>query len=103
MTFDVAWPDYRVAIEVNGGQWSKGDMGHNSGTGVERDARKSNDALLLGWDLLVFVTDHIEKQMNSYVLPTIRQALLLRGAKIHNYDRLVKDLFEGAETLDEKS
>lgn len=99
MEFDIAWPEYKVAIEVNGGQWASGKMGHNSGSGVERDARKQNWAILKGWLLLWLVTDHIEKQMRSYAIPTIREALLLRGAPLIDYQEKVTQLFDQAEEL----
>lgn len=86
MEFDFAWPEYKVAIEINGGQWSRGKMGHNSGSGVERDARKANYAALRGWVLLVFVTDHIEKRLDTYTMPTIRRVLQQQGAPLREYD-----------------
>lgn len=93
MTFDFAWPEYKVAVEVNGGQWSGGKMGHNSGTGVERDARKNNYAVLKGWLLIVLVTDHIDKRLGQYALPIIRETLLKRGADVKDFDKLLGVLF----------
>lgn len=49
---DFAWPDRKVACEVNGGIWVK--SGHSSGKGIERDYEKANLAVLNGWRLLQF-------------------------------------------------
>lgn len=93
MQFDLAWPEFKVAVEINGGQWSDAKMGHNSGKGVERDARKINDAQLLGWILIILVTDHIDKQMLQYAVPTVRRALALRGAPLIDYDKELQNDF----------
>lgn len=42
----------KIAIEVNGGIWKKGDSGHSSGTGIKRDMDKSNLAQSLGWKII---------------------------------------------------
>lgn len=46
--FDFAWPDIKLAVEVNGGIWLK-KGGHNTGRGIERDLQKSGAAMKLGW------------------------------------------------------
>ena len=48
--FDVAWPEHRVAIEVQGGIWIRG--GHSRGAGQRRDWEKFNEAAVLGWAVL---------------------------------------------------
>lgn len=48
--FDFAWPERRIAVEVEGGTWSGGR--HSSGVGFERDCVKYNEAALLGWTVL---------------------------------------------------
>ncbi len=44
--------ELKIAIEVQGGIWMKGNSGHSSGTGIKRDMDKSNLAQSLGWFLL---------------------------------------------------
>ena len=44
--FDVAWPDQRVAIEIEGGAFIGGR--HTRGIGYEKDLEKYAAALLLG-------------------------------------------------------
>jgi len=48
--FDFAWPDHKVAVEVQGGIWSGGK--HARGSGLVKDYEKANAAALLGWRLL---------------------------------------------------
>lgn len=48
--FDFAWPDLRVALEVEGGVWVGGR--HTSGSGFMKDMEKYNAAALLGWRVL---------------------------------------------------
>ena len=52
--FDYAWPNWHVALEVDGGTWVAGR--HSRGAGYERDCEKLNTATLLGWRVLRFTT-----------------------------------------------
>lgn len=45
--FDWAWPDRRVALEVDGGVWTRGR--HTRGAGYIADMQKLNAAALEGW------------------------------------------------------
>lgn len=57
--------DFYVApdllVEVNGGAWSKGKMGHNSGTGLQRDAEKISLAAVQGFRMIVATTEQVKK------------------------------------------
>jgi hypothetical protein len=48
--FDYAWPDLRLALEVEGGVWSGGR--HVRGRGYEGDCVKYSEAALRGWRVL---------------------------------------------------
>ena len=48
--FDFAWPDSRVALECDGGVWTRG--AHGRGSGIVRDIEKGNAAVMLGWRVL---------------------------------------------------
>ena len=48
--FDYAWPDLKLALEVDGGGWINGR--HSRGSGIEKDAEKQNTAVALGWRVL---------------------------------------------------
>jgi len=56
--FDFAWPNIRLAAEIEGGTWSKGR--HVRGVGFENDCRKYNAAALMGWAVLRFTGGMIE-------------------------------------------
>jgi very-short-patch-repair endonuclease len=47
---DFAWPDQRIALEVEGGIWSGGR--HTRGKGYLADMEKYNEATLMGFKLL---------------------------------------------------
>ncbi len=48
--FDVAWPAHKVALEVEGGVWTRGR--HSRGAGMVGDMEKYNAAVLDGWRVL---------------------------------------------------
>jgi hypothetical protein len=48
--FDFAWPDFDVALEVDGGIWLSGR--HTRGAGYVKDMEKFNEAACLGWRIL---------------------------------------------------
>ena len=50
--FDFAWvdSDSKVALEVDGGVWTRG--AHGRGSGIVRDIEKGNAAVMLGWRVL---------------------------------------------------
>jgi hypothetical protein len=62
MEFDFCLPDLMVAIEVNGGQGRGNESGHSSWTGLERDARKQNAAVLKGWTLFWLPTSMVNAE-----------------------------------------
>ena len=45
--FDYAWPEQRVALEVDGGVWTGGR--HTRGAGFIKDMEKLNAATVAGW------------------------------------------------------
>ena len=51
--FDFAWPELKIAIELEGGVYSRGR--HTRGKGYEQDCEKYNQAVLHGWRVLRFV------------------------------------------------
>lgn len=48
--FDFAWPEYRVALEKEGGLFGGG--AHARPMGIGRDINKHNEAILRGWMVL---------------------------------------------------
>lgn len=53
--FDYAWPEHRLALEVEGGIWMSQHgkkSRHFTGAGAVKDMEKYNEAAALGWRLL---------------------------------------------------
>ena len=49
---DYAWPDYKLAVEIEGAVWCQGR--HTRGSGFVKDIEKYNALTLAGWSLLRF-------------------------------------------------
>lgn len=56
--FDLAWPERRLAVEVDGGIWTGGR--HTSGKGYTNDCEKVNTATVEGWRVLRVVPAQIK-------------------------------------------
>ena len=56
--FDIAWPEYMLAVEVEGATWANGR--HNRGSGFEADCLKYDNAMRLGWDIYRCTGDMIK-------------------------------------------
>lgn len=61
--FDYAWPDHKIAVEVEGGIWIGGR--HTSGSGFAKDMEKYNAATCLGWRLLRVQPKHLMTKETS--------------------------------------
>jgi very-short-patch-repair endonuclease len=57
--FDFAWPERKLAVEVEGGMWAKGGGRHQRGKGFEADCEKYNAAALAGWMVLRVTEKHV--------------------------------------------
>lgn len=57
--FDLAWPDKKLAIEVNGGT-KYGNSRHSYGDGIENDYEKLNAAQSMGWVVFSFTSNMIK-------------------------------------------
>jgi very-short-patch-repair endonuclease len=53
--FDFAWPEHRVAVEIEGGTWRNGR--HTRGAGYARDCEKYNLAVVNGWRVLRYTSN----------------------------------------------
>jgi very-short-patch-repair endonuclease len=56
--FDMAWPDRKLAVEIDGATWKGGR--HVTGRGHQSDAEKRNAAVLLGWRVLTYSTSMLD-------------------------------------------
>ena len=110
--FDRAWPEYRVAAELEGGSFGKRIVCHNCGSVVRTmtnrgtvgrevrsagwhghygrflsDREKYNSATVQGWMVLRFVNDDVISQP-VVMVEVIRQALENRGYSVSRVDYL---------------
>ena len=69
--FDFAWIAEKIAVECEGGTWSKKGR-HTSGQGFEDDCVKYNQATLLGWRVFRFTGAHIQ---SGYAMEVMARAL----------------------------
>ena len=67
---DFVWPAHMIALEVQGGTWSRG--AHTRGRGYERDCEKHNAARLLGWRVYTVTGDMVR---DGRALATVAEAL----------------------------
>ena len=58
--FDFAWPEHKLAVEIEGGAWTGGR--HTRGSGFVGDCDKYNAATILGWRVLRFTTSHLRDE-----------------------------------------
>ena len=79
--FDHANPEYKVAIEYEGGIWTGGR--HTRGTGYKNDCDKYNAAQVLGWRVLRYTTIHTLEQVLADIVEIDKQ--LLRRATKNEY------------------
>lgn len=69
---DFAFPPYELAIEIEGGVWTRGR--HTRPSGYLKDIEKYNALAIMNWRLLRFThTDIYDDPMN--MVETIQQAL----------------------------
>lgn len=57
--FDFAWPDLKLAMEVDGGTWVGG--AHSRGSGIERDCEKLAAAVTFGWRVMRCTTGQVSR------------------------------------------
>jgi len=58
---DFAWPQYKLAVEIQGGQWRhSGRSAHVGGHALQRDCEKHNALIDAGWSVYTFTTDDLE-------------------------------------------
>jgi hypothetical protein len=66
-TWDMAWPEYHLLVEVQGGIWAR-KSGHNTGYGITRDAVKTAWACAAGYRSLLIPTKWIDENVAVKVI-----------------------------------
>jgi very-short-patch-repair endonuclease len=67
--FDFAWPEKRVALEVEGGAWVGGR--HNRAAGFQADAEKYNAAAAAGWRVFRCVPPHYVSEVVVLIVQAV--------------------------------
>lgn len=57
--FDYCFPDYKLAVEVEGGVWIQGR--HNRASGFVKDIEKYNKATILGYKVIRVLPENLFK------------------------------------------
>lgn len=70
--FDMAWPEEKVAVELEGGIWTGGR--HSRGKGMQEDMEKYNAATSLGWKVLRYSTNDL-RDKPLVMMEQVKQAL----------------------------
>lgn len=70
--FDVALPDVKLAIEINGGAFLKDGGRHTRGPGYRADCEKLAHAAILGWRVIPCLPEQVK---SGLVLRYVEQAL----------------------------
>jgi len=68
--FDWAWTEKKVALEIDGGIWTRGR--HTRGAGYLKDVEKFNAAAVLGWRVIKCTPSEFR---TLSVLTTLREVL----------------------------
>lgn len=72
--FDYAWPEVKVALEIEGAVYTQGR--HTRGAGYVSDMRKYSEAAIRGWCLIRLTPDQLHQQSGETL---IRRALASRA------------------------
>ncbi len=67
--FDFAWPDAKVAVECEGGVWSRGR--HVRGAGFEADCAKYNRAAADGWRVFRLTRGMLDADPVGHLTPIL--------------------------------
>jgi len=58
--FDYAIPEFKIAVEIDGGLWIGGR--HSRPSGIQKDMEKLNTATSIGWSILRFTPTQLKKE-----------------------------------------
>ena len=75
--FDFAWPQYRVALECEGGTFTAGR--HTRAAGYAADCEKYTEAALLGWLVIRATKQQID---NGAALAWVKRAIAVRSGDL---------------------
>ena len=59
--FDFAWPNLKLAVEIDGGAFIPGGSRHTRGAGYRADCEKLAEAAIAGWRVIRCLPEHVTK------------------------------------------
>lgn len=74
--YDFAWPSKKVAVEIEGGVWTKGR--HTRGSGFLGDMAKYNEAARLGWRVFRFQPKDLKTGVAQTFMLTVFGGMLAK-------------------------
>lgn len=77
--FDRAWPEQKIAVELEGGVYTGGR--HTRGSGFEADCEKYNLATAQGWRVLRYTANMLKNDPTA-ILYQISKLLVENGARV---------------------
>lgn len=80
--FDYAFPDFKVALEVEGGVFTGGR--HTRSLGFLKDIEKYNSAAVLGWTVVRTVPDELYTGKTITMLKLLINSRKIRDEKVQN-------------------
>ena len=95
--FDFAWPDLRLAVELDGGTHTGGR--HVRAAGYEADCDKLNAAALAGWLVLRFTARQVHEGLAVQTIErALDQLMLTAGLRRAHEIGTVADLRQAKQT-----
>lgn len=74
--FDFAWPEYKLAVEIQGF-----GPGHNTYSGMSKDYEKHNHAVIAGWKIIYLMGYQLTNKKIEHTVQYIN-AVLVRVGKV---------------------
>lgn len=71
--WDYAWPDLLIAVDIQGGTFSRRRGRHSRGAGQIGDHEKMNAATLLGWRFLQFSTVDLKLKALPHTIQLVQE------------------------------
>jgi very-short-patch-repair endonuclease len=71
--FDAAFPERKIAIEIDGGAFIGGR--HTRGTGFRKDCEKLNTATQMGWRVFRFLPDQVDGEMVNVITEVLERSV----------------------------
>lgn len=71
--FDFAWIDQKIAVEIHGGRYHRGNM--------DKDYEKQNAAVRQGWRVFVFSSSMLASEIKRYQVGEFMESVIIKNTK----------------------